>query len=115
VIKYLNDVKDASKERNRILLEISSITGILFSLKDLAALDVKWLNTVKALAVPNGPLEMFQTALETLVKKLEPAVGVKGIQKTLAWSFERREVKNALAIIERQKTVFILALQNDQM
>lgn len=114
-MKYLNDVKDASKERNKLLVEISSINGILHSLKDLAALDEKWLKTVKALDVPNGPLDRFRMALRTLAVKLEPVVGLKKVQKALLWSFDKGEVKEAIAVIERQKSVFILALQNDQM
>ncbi len=115
MVQYLSDVKDASQERSKLLLEISSSTGILFTLKDLAALDAKWLNTVKALGTPNGPLEAFQRALETLAAKLKPAIGLKKVGKSLAWSFQKAEVKDALATIERQKTVFILALQNDYM
>lgn len=36
VVQYLNDAKGASEDRQRILAEISSTSGVLFLLKDLA-------------------------------------------------------------------------------
>jgi len=36
VIQYLVDVKNASEDRQKLILEIGSVTGLLFLLQDLA-------------------------------------------------------------------------------
>jgi hypothetical protein len=67
VIAYLNDVKDASKERNRILLEISSLSGLLYSLKvliDRPSSEDAWLATTKLLGGPDRPLAQLRSALD---------------------------------------------------
>ncbi|KAI9843643.1 MAG: hypothetical protein M1837_006225 [Sclerophora amabilis] len=116
VVQYLNDVARASNDRHRILLEITSISGILTVLKDLAERpqwDDVWSTTMKSLNVPNGPLEQFRSALERLALKLEPVRGLKRVERSLAWPFQKREIDEILGAMERQKTLFNLALQND--
>lgn len=59
IIDYLNDVRSASNGCNKIFVEISSIRGFLYSLKDLATRIKSGeisLSTVKSLDIPNGPL-----------------------------------------------------------
>lgn len=63
---YLNNVKDAPKERTRLLVEISTISGLLTTLRDLAVKSEQKgtaLASVKALDVPLGPLAQFKSAL----------------------------------------------------
>lgn len=118
VVKYLNDAKDASKDCNKFLIEISTVNGLLFSLKDLvgrAELGETWLATTRSLGVPTGPLAQFKSALELLATHLEPVVGLKKAGKALTWPFKKGEVIDILNTIERQKTLFVLALQNDHM
>lgn len=115
VIQYLNDVKGASDDVRSILIEISNTSGLLYSLRDPVAVDESWLTTVKSLAAPSGPLEQFKSALEDLIVKLSPAVGLKNLGKKIIWPFQKGEVKEILGKIERQKMLFSLALQNDNM
>jgi NACHT domain len=113
VVQYLNDVARASEERRRILDEITTISGILTLLKDLAERPQwgdSWSTTMNSLNVPNGPLEQFRSALERLASKLDP---VRGLKRSLAWPFQKGEVNDILRAMERQKTLFNLALQND--
>jgi hypothetical protein len=59
VIKYLDHVKDAPKERGRLVIETSNLYGLLMNLKyrlDEGCSNEAWYNAVKSLAVPNGPL-----------------------------------------------------------
>ncbi|KAI4209009.1 MAG: hypothetical protein LQ351_008007 [Letrouitia transgressa] len=96
---YLNNVKDAPKERTRLLVEISTISGLLTTLRDLAVKSEQKgtaLASVKALDVPLGR-------------------GVKRFGKVLAWPFKKEEVRELLQVIERQKSLFTLALQNDNV
>lgn len=75
VVQYLNDAKGASEDRQRILAEISSTSGVLYLLKDLAEraqLEDGWSVTMKSLNLPRGPLDKFKMILEKLASKLKP-------------------------------------------
>ena len=118
VMQYINYVKDASKERLRIRDEISSTSFLLYMLNDhvqQAQSGEPWLSTVRSLNMPKGPLEQFKRALEQLASRLEPSKGLKRVGKALAWPFQTEEIKEILSTIERQKSLFDLALQNDHM
>jgi hypothetical protein len=65
--------------------------------------------------MPKGPLEQFKGALEQLASRLEPSKGVKKVGRALTWPFQTEEIKEILSTIERQKSLFDLALQNDHM
>ena len=106
------------KDRQNILNELSNVTGILFILKDQAdevEHDDSWNMKLQALAMPNGPLEQFKAALETLAAKLAPVDGTKKLRKSLRWPFDQKEIKDILKRIERQKALFNLARQNDHL
>src|SRR5450755_1600435 len=98
--------------------EISSVSGVMFSLKNLLSDDESeeaWAMTSRSLAVANSPLAQFQSALERLSAKLAPARGMSKAGKSLIWPFNKVEVMEILSTIERQKTLFMLALQNDHV
>jgi len=118
VVTYLNDVKEASNDRNRILLELSSTTGLLFSLKDLVerpCSDDAWDTALYRLGGPNGPLEQFRSALERLATKLAPVMGIRTVGNALGWPFLKKDVEETLKTIERLKSLTALALQRDYM
>lgn len=116
VIQYLNTVKGAPKYRHRILLELCNVSGTLYILEEQASQAQQgdaWSSTLLSLNQSNGPIEQFKTALERLESKLTPAKGWRKVGKAIAWPFQKEEIKEILNVIERQKTFFNLALQND--
>jgi hypothetical protein len=118
VVKYLSDLRDASTACNRILVEISSIAGFLSTLKrlvDEAESGEVWLATVASLNEPNGPLAQFESALTRVRTRLEPVVGLRRAGRAIVWPFSKGEVTDILNTIERQKTIFILAMEDDHM
>ena len=118
VVQYLNDVKAATEDRQTVLQEIAYASGLLTLFKNLAEKaewGETWSVTVTSLATPDGPLEQFRRALEHLVQKLQPVSGIKKAVKALEWPFQKKEIKDILHTIERQKTFFTLALQNDHV
>ena len=118
VVQYLSNIKDASDSRKRLLSEISSAGGLLYLLNGLTERD-KWAENWPAIlpssATSNGPLDQFKQAVELLAKKLAPVVGLGKAKKAIAWPFEKGDVQFVLLTIERQKTLFILALQSDHI
>lgn len=116
VVKYLNTVKGAPKDRQRILLELCNVNGSLCILKEQASQAQQgdaWSPTLLSLNQLNGPIEQFKTALERLESKLAPAKGWRKFSEAIVWPFQKEEIKDILNVIERQKTFFNLALQND--
>lgn len=118
IIDYVHKIKSASADCDRILLEISSVNGFLSSLKELimrAESQSIWLETVKSLDSPTGPISQYETSLKRLELKLKPVIGWKKAGKAVRWPFEKAEILEILGNIERQKTFFILALENDHV
>lgn len=117
-MQYINDVKDASTESGKIVVELSSLYGLLFGLKSLAEhsdQDEKWAFTMTALTVPDGVLSQLKTTLERLMNVLKPVTGLKKARKALTWSFKKEEVDQMLRMLERYKSLIGLALQKDHM
>ena len=118
VIQYINGVKGAPKDRQRFLLELSTVNGMLLILQDQAEqarAGDPWSLTLQSLDVPNGPLQQFRAALEVLNSKLAPVEGWSKLGKVFLSPFEREEIDRILKTIERQRVVFDLARQDDHI
>lgn len=126
VAKYLKDVKGGAGDRLRLREEIRSAVALLEMLKDRIEDDddedegdggdmSAWRDSVQQLAVSDGPLDQFKKSLERLVKKLVPTGTFQNLKKSLAWPFDKKDVDENLRSIERQKSLFSLALENDHL
>jgi hypothetical protein len=118
VLNYLNDVKDASKDRAECAIEASTLYSLLLNLRfRLEGGDVSqpWYAAVRALAVENGPLDQFKQALETLQAKMTDGGRLKKAGDVLMWKFRKEEIAEILARIERLKTLVEIALQMDHL
>lgn len=119
VIGYLNDVKNGSADRGKVLSEIASVNCMLYSLQEKAHEDKQndaWSSTFHSLNVPNGPLDQIRTALESLSTKLAPpSTPLRKVRKAITWPFQKGEIKEILERIERAKGLLNLARQNDHM
>lgn len=117
-IQCIRDVAHAPKECTEILTEVCATSGILYALRDnvsQARDDQTWMATIQWLGVSNGPLARLQVALECLLSRVGPTNGLKKAGRVLMWPFKKEEAKDILTSIERQKSLFILALQNDNL
>jgi hypothetical protein len=117
VLGYLSDVSSASEQRTRIISELATSLGYLYALHDRAKKaesENAGFPSIRALAVPNGPLDQYKDAIERLAAKLEPVSGIK-ITKAVVWPFQKKEAMEILTCIERQKSNFFLAVQNDHL
>lgn len=120
VVRYLASVKDAPEARNRILIEVSSVHGILFMLHDLSRreeLGNDWHGAAGAVVVANGPLEQFKSELENIAARLRPghAGRVEKTAMALTWPFSKRELTDIIQRMERLKTLITMGLQGHQM
>ena len=117
VVLYLDNVKNASKERAICAMEISNLYSLLVSLKyhleDSA--NREWNAAVRSLAIENGPLDQFKQGLEMLQSSLTDGGRLKRIQDAFLWKFKKEEVNDLLGRIERLKTLVEIALQKDHL
>lgn len=117
-IQYLSDIKDEKKERSRLSRELGTLCNLLLDLEDkLNESNEKdqWMNGLRSLALPHGPIEQLKEALAKVLKKLEPKSRLGSLKGTLLWPFDRKEIEEILGQIERQKSTINYALQGDQM
>lgn len=117
VIQYVVEIGDASEDRRKLLSELSSVSGFLYVLKELSERckwTDSWYTTIGALNVKDGPLEQFKRNIEHLASMLSTNRSMKA-QRVITWPFKKGEIKEILQSIERQKSLFMLALQNDHL
>ena len=119
-IKYLNEIKNAPRERFRLAQELNNLYGILIELQSRedeanAKEDDQWLKGFRSLTVKLGPIDQLESALELIVNKVKPVSKLKKIGKAFVWPFTIKEVEEILKQIERQKSTITFALQGDQM
>ncbi len=119
-IGYLNEIKNAPRERFRLTQELNSLYGILIELESRvdeskASGDDQWLRGIQSLTLKFGPTEQLQTALNLIVNKIKPVSRIKKAGKALIWPFTKKEVEEILRQVERQKSTINFALQGDQI
>ena len=119
VYRFVSDVKGAPSELARLRDGIGSACTPLYMLRDRLENNDQELTSVYLLGGPDGPLNQFRKLLEQLVSRLAPKEGrwkdLDEFRKTLVWPFKKEEVQALLSAMERQKSVFHLALQNDTL
>lgn len=103
---------------DRILDEEKRLTTF-----DSDDVEQAWLSSVMGLGAAKGPLEQYADVLKVLKKEkkrfMDPSTtgGKKiiAIGKSLAWPFKKNDIERYLRTIERQRSMFLLALQNDNL
>jgi hypothetical protein len=119
VIGYMNDVKEASKERAKCAIEATNLHSLLTNLRyrlEDADANTPWSTAVRALAIDKGPLDQFKQTLELLNDRMTGATGHVGkMREGLMWKFKRQEIEDVLRSIERLKALVGIALQMDHL
>jgi hypothetical protein len=118
VVGYLHDVKDAPKDRARCATEASNLFNLLNNLKyrlEEANVTQPWYAAVRALAVKDGPLYQYKSALEQLRPNVSLDSGIRKVGNALLWNFKKQEVNAVLSRMERLKTLIQIALEMDHL
>ena len=116
LLSYLNDVRNATKEQAQLAVEASNIYSLLVSLRfrvEQSNPHDPWFTAVRGLGTKDGPLDQMKQSLERFESKLKSSKGVKKLRKQIAWSFEKSDMADILARIERIKTLVNIAITND--
>jgi hypothetical protein len=115
VIGFMKDTTGARDDRKRILEEFHGIHYLLFLLKDEVDRQLRGSTVSESIKQLQVPLQQFESALDRFAKKLKPAQGFKKLGKAMIWPFQKEDVKDILSTLERYKSLFNMALQNDHM
>jgi hypothetical protein len=120
VVRYVNDVKDAPSERAHLARHSSSLLALLTDLRyrveEAKSASEPWFVAVRGLGVQGGSLDQLRDRMERLATELEPSTGrLRKAGMLFTWAFDKKEIDEVLAQIERVKTLVMLALQNDQL
>jgi hypothetical protein len=114
VFKYLGDIQSTTRDVGRLKIEIDSLQTVLLPALDHLRRDQDDKAVLmRFLHAQNGPLRELRAMLESIEKKLSPSAGFNKARRAMTWPFQKSEIADIIAKIERQKTVFILTLQLD--
>ena len=112
---YYRGVKNSRKDIKRLRDEVTALSDILTQISDLA--DEPGANALATLSTMKGPLQCCNDDLSLLAERLDTGHGKEMKQfglRALKWPFSTKEVDKTLAIIDRHKNTFTLALNADQ-
>lgn len=118
-INYLNDTKGASKDQAQCVIEASNVycllTNLKYRLEEAKSENVSWHAAVRSLAIANGPLDQYKSALKQLQSKVTTASTsrLRKAGRALVWKFTKDEVAGILSRIERLKSLIQIALEMD--
>lgn len=115
-ITYLNDIKQAPKERAQCAIEATTLYSLLTQLRyrvEAANPDEPWFDSVRALAVPKGPFEQLKALIEELLAAIAPKSRADDLKKRLLWNLTKKEVSSILDRAGRLKSTIQLALEKD--
>ena len=62
---------------------------------------------------PKGPLDLCTSLLKDMESKMRPKRDYNGVLKALSWPWKWKDIGEALDLIEKQKTLMMLAMQGD--
>lgn len=113
---YINDVRHATKEQAKVVVEATNLYGLLTSLRfriEEARSDDSWFNQVRLLGTRDGPLDQFKDTLERMVRQISSSRKRDQVKSALTWKFTKSEVEDALKRIERLKSLVNCALTED--
>ncbi|KAI4138628.1 MAG: hypothetical protein LQ341_004582 [Variospora aurantia] len=105
IIRYVRAVKTGAAERRQLLLEVTSTSGIVQLLHNLAqetSSEDPWAPSLESMGELIG---QYQSLLEELAHTLDPAR--KSRVDALKWPFEKKAVVETLTNLEYYKTAFL--------
>lgn len=111
---YIGGVTKASKDLRNLVSELQSLGIVLLAMKEFADANPES-KTLELLNGKDGPLPGCRQELQKLQRKITPRKGLKGKLDALKWPLEEKETLRHMMQIERQKSLFSLALTTDHM
>ena len=116
--EYRQGLKNASKDLLRVTAEVTSLRNVLERLVTLVGDDhdanSKSLPALTDIVFPNGPLDVCQRDLQSVMEKLErPVSDWKALGRRLIWPLQNKDVARTMEMVHRTKSVLETALLVD--
>lgn len=111
---YIGGAKRAPDELRGLVDELTSLGKVLAILEKHADKNRQW-TALETLNDHDGPIRRCGLDLRRLQLKLDPGDGLRGMMNNLKWPFKEKETLQEISRIERHKTLFMFALNTDQM
>lgn len=114
LVSIINTIKQGGKQRLRLFTELNSL-WMLFKLlethfdPDEQEIGDQWLETIKVLDEPDGVFDQISSLLNALTDRLQPRTGHRKVMQTLRWPFDKAEVEELTAHLERLKSTINVA------
>ncbi|XTI87535.1 hypothetical protein V2W45_1189087, partial [Cenococcum geophilum] len=105
---YLNDVKDAPKDRAQCAIEASNLYSLFTTLRyrlEEGNSNEPWYAEVQKLCTKDGPLDQYKLALGQLQAKTISQGRSHCADHFILWKFVKKEVMEIMARIERLKAL----------
>ncbi|KAK4170041.1 ankyrin repeat-containing domain protein [Cladorrhinum sp. PSN259] len=115
-LSFLNDIRNAPKERAELAQELAGLLGLLMSLRfrvDDCKPKSTWFAAVRFLGVPNGPVDQLQEAIGDIAAKVTGPKNQGSLKSAIKWPFQKKDAQRLLAKVERMKSLINLAFQED--
>ncbi|KAM3425894.1 hypothetical protein NHJ13734_009832 [Beauveria thailandica] len=117
---YVKQVKDAPQEKQQLLQLLIQSRGLLRTLGDLIEFieDESWASTIRNLASLDGPFAQYQAILKQIASRLDirdDGSRVQRIMNRLKWPFSHKEVEEMMTVLEKLKSIFLLATANSHV
>ena len=115
-VSLLNDMQNKPEDVRRLLLELSSISGLMQSLRlvgEKRQVEADWRKLWLPLLSPGGPISELQRALATLTRTLSSARDLGLAKRSWKRAFGRNEIQGLRAMTQNASTVIALALTVD--
>lgn len=113
---FIGKVRGADKEIFQMINIITALKGILEFLHSFVTDNENKdrLFLLHSLCKPDGPLKTCQAALASIETKLQsPKRDYTGAFKAVTWPWISNRIEPVLEVIEKQKTLMLLAMQGD--
>lgn len=119
VINYFNTMKNAPKDRAKLVREAYSLLALLadlrYQVEENNSSTNSWFTGLQSLGEKGGLLMQFKNAMEDIANMLAPTTDFARLRRVVRWTSDKREIDAILSKIERLKSLISLALQKDHM
>ena len=113
--QFIGHVRGAEREVGQMITTITGLKGFLEFLSKFVDDDINRdrLPQLNSICRPNGPLDLCTSLLKNMESKMQPKRDYHGILKAITWPWKWKDIGEALDVIEKQKTLMMLAMQGD--
>jgi hypothetical protein len=113
--QFIGKVRGAEREIAQIITTITALKGFLEFLERFIndSDNAARLPQLHSICRPKGPLDLCTSLLKDMESKMQMKRDYHGVLKAITWPFKWKDIGEALDVVEKQKTLMMLALQGD--